>query len=957
MTDLTWRIVSGSVDLDVTDKVRDTPTTSWVALGGFELANVRIDLPATTFPDLDEQSRLIVTDANARIVWEGYCTDPGGTDTDDGQAFELLAGGAMVLASDKVEPLVYRDTLHTSWTRAAASVESGQAATFDDTTGTGWLIAHPQGYPIGTGAEVGIEYRQLQHGTQGIGAVEFTTQAGAADTGFTLRVTTYADDVEVDTIDLPLSTTATAHTLVAGTDIASGTDTITLTLVRVSGATNVTTGLSWVRLTGLAVNGSRLDRFGATIDPASPVTSASVINDLIGRGMLAQVDPARADVADSAALHTQLAFPEGARATTVITKVRDTDPDMVWMYGPRGTGGTTEAPAGHEFTWARWPETEVRYNLTEDDAITRPGAEDQRAHRISVFYRDTEAGPLKRLVVALANPGGDRLRDADPINLPDVATELDAQAAGEAALERLSATKAATATVGRLITDQRTGYKVEPWEIRPGSLARIEATGELLRVTEVSCAFGDGGARATLTLGDPAKTLDDKLLSFFRGESDPTAPLITLPAPVSSPPVVGTPANSDGLPPTESPDLTWRAGIGSVFLSWEPVANADTVTYRILIGISPTLTESPSTLAGTATGGFFIARQLPNGTPFQNDTTYYARAIAQDADGDAPAGDVVSGQVIAKITQTEISDGAVNTPQLNANAITTDLLLANDAWIGALRATDFYGEDIVGPIIRSATSGQRMEMRADVSGGIIYGYTGAALETGPAYIDPSGVTYPSGYGGGIGTLELASPDLGWGRAKVILKSPRSDGVPFPTHSALRVDFEGNSNLCPIGTIVMWTASASPPDGWMLCDGSAVPSTYALRSLMTTTPNLVGKFPFGAGGSVARNASGGGTSPSITGGTTNSTAASGSTNTAGSHFHSGNTAAADLTQVDNTQTGGSNNRLTGPSSHAHSLFTDNSGSHSHTFNDGGHTHTFDTPPVSYYGVVFIIRAYW
>lgn len=959
MTDLTWRIVSGSVDLDVTDKVRDTPNLTWAALGGFEIANVRIDLPSTALPDLDEQSRLIVTDHNARIVWEGYCTDPGGTDTDDGQAFELLAGGAMVLASDKVEPLVYRDTLHTSWTRAAASVESGQAATFDDTTGAGWLIAHPQGYPIGTGAEVGIEYRQLQHGTQGIGAVEFTTQAGAADTGFTLRVTTYADDVEVDTIDLPLSTTATAHTLVAGTDIASGTDTVTLTLVRVAGATNVTTGLSWVRLTGLAVNGSRLDRFGATIDPTSPVTSASVINDLIGRGMLAQVDPARADVADSAALHTQLAFPEGARATTVITRVRDTDPDMVWMYGPRGTGGTTESPAGHEFTWARWPETEVRYNLTEDDAITRPGAEDQRAHRVSVFYRDTEAGPLKRLVVALANPGGDRLRDADPINLPDIATELDAQAAGEAALERLSATKAASATVGRLITDQRTGYKVEPWEIRPGSLARIEATGELLRVTEVSCALGDGGARATLTLGDPAKTLDDKLLSFFRGESDPTAPLITLPAPVSSPPVVGTPANSDGLAPIESPDLTWRAGIGSVFLSWEPVANADTVTYRILIGTSPTLTESPSTLAGTATGGFFIARQLPNGTPFQNDTTYYARAIAQDADGDAPAGDVVSGTVIAKITETEISDGAVNTPQLNANAITTDLLLANDAWIGALRATDFYGETITGPIIRSANDGQRMEIRADVSGGIIYGYTGVGTEDAPAYIDPAGGESGTG-NGDRGTLTLASPDFGNGHAEIVLDSGWSEGL-SPIFGgrrlARRVSVKGDCNLAPIGTIVMWTAFNFAPTGWLLCDGSAINVDYPLYGLMTHTPNLIGKFPFGAGGSVARNASGGGTSPSITGGTTGSTAASGSTGSAGSHSHTGATDSATLSQSDNTQTGGTNNRLTGPPSHSHSVLTDSGGSHSHTFNDGGHTHTFDTPPVSYYGVVFIIRAYW
>ena len=400
------------------------------------------------------------------------------------------------------------------------------------------------------------------------------------------------------------------------------------------------------------------------------------------------------------------------------------------------------------------------------------------------------------------------------------------------------------------------------------------------------------------------------------------------------------------------------AGIGSVFLSWEPVANADTVTYRILIGTSPTLTESPSTLAGTATGGFFIARQLPNGTPFQNDTTYYARAIAQDADGDAPAGDVVSGTVIAKITQTEISDGAVNTPQLNANAITTDLLLANDAWIGALRATDFYGEDIVGPIIRSATSGQRMELRADVSGGIIYGYTGVGTEDAPAFFDPSGQETGTG-NGDRGYLELGSPDFGNGPAKIILDSGWSNGLPgaYGRLMAPRMDVEADSNLAPIGSIVMWTATSFAPTGWMICDGSAVPDTYPLRYLMANVPNLQGKFPFGAGGSVSRNASGGGTSPTAAGYTDSvAVPVAGSTNSAGSHSHGGSTASESLTQVDNTQTGGSNNRLTGPSTHSHGISSD--GSHSHTIGIYTDTHSHNTSTtVPYYGVLFIIRAYW
>lgn len=711
MTGLSWRIVSGAVDRDVTTHVAGTPSLSWNSLGGFEVARVRIDLPLSAFPDLGEQARLIVTDAQSHLIWEGYCTDPGGLDTDTGEAFDLVATGAMVLASDTVEPLVYRDATLSSWVRAAGSVETGQAQVYDDDTGTGWFIAHPQGYPIGTDASIGIEYRALRHAAQSIGAIEFTLTAGAADPDFEARVTTYADGAVVDTLDYPLSTTPTAHTLVAGTDFATGVDTATITLVRTGAATNVTTGLSWVRVTSLALAGSRVDRFGDTTDASIPVTSAAVIEDLIGRGMLAQVDPARAVVEESAALHTQLAFPEGVRGAGVISKVRELDPDMVWMYGPRGTGGTPDAPAGHDFTWTRWPESEVRYDITEDDAVQRPGGEDQRAHRISVFYRETDNGPLNRVVVELANPGGLRVRDADPIVLPDPATALDAQAAGEEALARLSlASQNATATVARLILDRSTGVKVEPWEIRPGALARIVATGELLRITEVSCTVGDSGATATLTLGNPAQTLEDRLLAFLRGETDPTAPLIPLPPVTAAPPNPATPEGTDGLPPTASPTITWRSGIGSAFLTWDPVVNADQVSYRVLIGTSSSLTESPSTLAGTATGGFFIARLLPNGTAFQNGVTYYARVIAFDADGDAPAGPVASGQVIAKITETEITPGSISTPLLAANAITTDLLLANDAWIGALRSTDFYGETITGPVIRTAASNPRIEL-------------------------------------------------------------------------------------------------------------------------------------------------------------------------------------------------------------------------------------------------------
>ncbi|WKN47155.1 hypothetical protein [Nocardioides sp. Arc9.136] len=711
---LTYRLLDsspdGPFDVDVTAHVTGTPTLTWTSIGGCETARLQINLPLSALPNLGEQSRLIVTDQQSRGIWDGYCTDPGGVDDDNGEGFDLVAVGSMVVASDRVEPLVYADAESSRWGRAAASVASGRAdqTNTDGTPETsGWLLAHPEGYPIGPGSATGIEYRALEHSSQTIGGITFTLTAGAVDPGYQVQITTHHDGDLVDTVTRALPAGTHTVTMRAGVDFSTGVDVIAISLVRTGAATNVTTDLAWVKITAPTVHGARVDRYGTPVNALTPLTSRAVIEDLVGRGMLGPVDPAAAIIGDSAATHTQLAWPEGTRGAGVLSAIREDDPDMVWMFGTRGRGG-------YEFSWTRWPETEVRYDITEPDAVSRPGADEQPCHRVSVFYTDPAPDgfqgvrPLRRVVVELAEPGGSRVRDADPINLGD-STPDAAQAAGEDLLEKLAAAaRAATATVGRRVLDRTTGLKVEPWELRPGALARIESTGEALRVTGISCDASPQGATATLTLGDPAQTLEDKLISFLRGETDPTAPLIKLPPPPTVPPTTGQPVtSSDGQPPAESPAVVWRGGIGSALLTWDLVDNYDPTTYKILIGTSASLLESEATLAGHATSDFFIARTLPNGTPFQNGVTYYARAIATDADGQAEPGPVVSGTVVAKITETEISPGAVNTPQLNTNAITTELLLANDAWLGALRATNIYGETITGPIIQTSSNANR----------------------------------------------------------------------------------------------------------------------------------------------------------------------------------------------------------------------------------------------------------
>ena len=154
---------------------------------------------------------------------------------------------------------------------------------------------------------------------------------------------------------------------------------------------------------------------------------------------------------------------------------------------------------------------------------------------------------------------------------------------------------------------------------------------------------------------------------------------------------------------------------------------------------------------------------------------------------------------------------------------------------------------------------------------------------------------------------------------------------------------------PIGSIVMWT-TATPPAGWLKCDGTAIPGQYTelIALVGTLTPNLQGRMPIGVGV--------GGTTPSLlqtggdwshqhnqtshvhsvggSGGLTTNTTGSSHTHvvpniaSSGSHDHGGGTIQT------NTTTGGTANRV--------SVVPSSGSGHTHVVNDttttgSGHTH--------------------
>lgn len=136
------------------------------------------------------------------------------------------------------------------------------------------------------------------------------------------------------------------------------------------------------------------------------------------------------------------------------------------------------------------------------------------------------------------------------------------------------------------------------------------------------------------------------------------------------------PPATDGNAPASSPTPLISGGIGSLFLTWPPVTNADPVTYEVHVSTTTGFTPDSTTKVAQTSGGNYVVRTLADGvTPLSYDTPTYVRIVAKDADGAAPAGLEVPSTPI-QATSDDIATNSVITDKLAANAITADKLAA-----------------------------------------------------------------------------------------------------------------------------------------------------------------------------------------------------------------------------------------------------------------------------------------
>lgn len=494
------------------------------ANGGHADASCTINLPRSQFPTLGPADRLYVFDTStADTIWDGYTNNPGTQTGRDGEGFELTALGGMSLATDERRSLIYIDRTLSSWRRgggaAASATTEVSADPTESVTDDGLLCQFNPGQPIGTGSRASMSYSGLADAGMEFGAIGLRVLDGKTDANFQPQLF-WSPPIPVGIEQLgAFNSNDSAFTRYVG-DVGappSGVAAIGLRLTRTAGgATNVADDNTWAFFYGIAVVARRMFRDGSLVPTGvagmtttSYVLASWVVEDLLGR-VLTFCDSSSAIIDTTSYQIDQLAYAEAATAASVFEDLGLYEPDFLWEILE-----SDPATGKHRFSYRAWPTT-PRYVLPPSIVVEQPGGDVDLCNRIAINWVDVSGIPQVTIRTATVPELGTRVRDADPITLPEGRGSLaNAERLGDQVLAvKAAPPRAGTAVVDRPIVDRLHGVTVQPWEIEPGYLVRITSTGEELRLTEME--YDDDSCTATLTIGDPVLTIEQRLARLDR---------------------------------------------------------------------------------------------------------------------------------------------------------------------------------------------------------------------------------------------------------------------------------------------------------------------------------------------------------------------------------------------------------------------------------------------------------
>lgn len=157
----------------------------------------------------------------------------------------------------------------------------------------------------------------------------------------------------------------------------------------------------------------------------------------------------------------------------------------------------------------------------------------------------------------------------------------------------------------------------------------------------------------------------------------------------------------------------------------------DTIDVTALAITGPTIAASSIT-AAKIVAGTITSNEIAANTIVAGDIAASTIVAANIAANTITAAQIAAGT----ITATEIAAGTIVAANIAANTITAAQIAAGTITTGLLTATAIDGMTITGAIFRTAASGQRMEMKNDVSAGVLQFYTGSAGEV-TGYLNPN----------------------------------------------------------------------------------------------------------------------------------------------------------------------------------------------------------------------------
>jgi hypothetical protein len=496
------------------------------APGGHDSLSFTMTVPRDTFADLGPADGAWVYDARtgATIFGKAYLENPTPVDGPRGQQYAISAVGGMALPSDETRALIYVDQTLDAFESAADTSTSASVETGSQTNGVddpGVQEQFPSGSLAASGAVASAGHYLLQRAGMTLGAIHAVLHGGKSDSSWVQELVTPAGAVASGNLAVGPSAFDLYVGAGGGADlIPAGTDRFAFQLRRNAGATNVADELTWFRQTALYVLCRRMDRHGALLNGAAgmgtalSVLASQVVEDLLGR-VLTFCDPATAQVETTTYAINQLAYPDGAKASGVFGDLTTYESDYLWEILETLPNGL------HRFNFRAWPTT-PRYEISTADGYAQQGSDVDLCNRILVTWTDsvgnTQVTPVTAAGLGLLGRGlpvdalGDRVKDADPITLPDGhGSAENALQIGAAILrDKINPPTAASAVVSRAILDRLTGNQVMPWELEPGYLCRVRELGIDLPVTQID--YDDDSTSTTLTLGRPVLSDDQRLV-------------------------------------------------------------------------------------------------------------------------------------------------------------------------------------------------------------------------------------------------------------------------------------------------------------------------------------------------------------------------------------------------------------------------------------------------------------